>query len=135
MAYDPSEADYLIGAVFQRYGSSIRIFFKCRTPDGGLYNSLDYSIERLRLPSDSLKENLHSKAYKLAANIVPVDEEIKLYINPLRLDSCNCVTDFSRSFTTLIRTEIVRLYPDVQVCTEQPIAASGLRGIKKKQVR
>ncbi len=131
MAYDPSEADYLTGAVFQRYGNSVRIFFKCNMPDGRLFKSLDYSIERLRLPSDSLKENLHSKAYKLAANLMPGDEEVKLYINPIRLDSCNCVTDFSRSFTTLLRTEIVRLFPGVEVCTEKPVAVSGLRGIKK----
>lgn len=132
MAYSPSAADYLVEAVFQQDGSSIRISFKCRTPDGRLHNSLRYSIERVHLPEDSLKENLHSKAYKLAANIVPADEKIKLFISPLRLDSCNCVTDFSRSFTTLIRTEIVRLYPDVKVCTEKSITAGGWRGIKRK---
>lgn len=133
MAYDPSEADYLIGAVFQKYGDVIRIFFKCRAPDGRLFKSMDYSIERLRLPVDSPKENLHSKAYKLAASIMPSDEELKLYINPIRLDSCDCVTDFSRSFTTLVRTEIVKLYPEVQVCTEKPIATGQqLREIKQK---
>lgn len=132
LVYEPSEADYLVGAVFQKYGSSIRIFFKYHKLDMTGRKSLDYSIERLRLPADSLKENLHSKAYKLAANIVPDQEELKLYINPVKLGSCDCVTDFSRSLTTLVRTEIVRLHPDLQVCAEKPIKGSGLSSIKKK---
>ncbi len=130
LAYDPSEADYLIGVVFQQYGNSVRIFFKCRTQDGQLFRSMDYSIARSYLPEDSFEENLRSKAYKLAANILP-DDKLKVYVNPVRLDSCNCVTDFSRSFTTLLRTEIVRQYPEVQVQTEMPVAVS-MRGLEEK---
>lgn len=128
---DPNEADYLIGAVFQKYGNSIRLFFTYHNKDMSLRKTLDYSIERLRLPGDSLKENIRSKAYTLAANIIPSPDDMSLYINPLMLGTCNCVTPFSRSFSTLLRTEIVRLYPYVQVCTDTPFK-DGVRGIKKK---
>lgn len=129
---DPAEADYLIGAVFQEYGNSIKIFFKYHNQAMTERKSLDYSIERLRLPADSLRENMRSKAYKLAANIVPMTGSMQLYINPVELGSCNCLTEFSRSFTARLKNEVVRLYPDVQVCDEIPIKREGLRGIKKK---
>ena len=127
----PDDADYLIGSIFQKYGNSIRIFFKYHNPEMSIRKTLDYSIERLRLPADSLKENIRSKAYSLAANIIPSPDEFNLYLNPVMLGTCNCATPFSRSFITLIRTELVRLYPDVQVCSNKPLYGD-VKAIKKK---
>lgn len=134
LVYDPEEADYLLGAVFQGYGNMIRIFFKYHNADFSVRKSMDYSIERLRLPKDSLKENLRSKAAKLAAAIIGREQERKIYIQPVELESCSCVSDFSRSFSTLLKTEIVRMYRTVEVIDEKPVKTrlANTRSVKKK---
>ncbi len=131
LAYDPSEADYLISVEFQQDGNNVRIFFKCRTQDGELFRNMDYSIARSYLPADSFEEELKSKAYKLVANILPYEEGLKIYVNPVRLASCDCVTDFSRSFTRLLRTEMVQQYREGHVLRKKPVAVS-MRGLEKK---
>ena len=134
LVYDPEEADYLLGAVFQGYGNMIRIFFKYHNADFSLRKSMDYSIERLRLPKDSLKENLRSKAAKLAGAIIGREQERKIYIQPVELGTCSCISDFSRSFSTLLKTEIVRMYRTVEVIDEKPvkIRLADTRSLKKK---
>ena len=120
LVYDPSEADYLIGAVFQRYSNMIRIFFKYHNANFTVRKSLDYSIERLRLPKDSLKENLRSKAYKLSANIIEPGSEKKIYIKLIEEQSCKCVSEFSRSFTALVKNEIIRMHRGLEIVDEKP---------------
>jgi hypothetical protein len=138
LVYDEEEADYMLGAVFQGYGNMIRIFFKYHNADFSVRKSMDYSIERIRLPKDSLKENLRSKAAKLAGSIIGREKDRKIYFQPVELGSCNCVSDFSRSFSTLIKTEIVKMYRTVEIIDNKPIPTDQPKAAvksKKSQTR
>jgi hypothetical protein len=134
LVYEPEEADYLLVAVFQRYGRMLRIFFKVHNVDLSGTKSMDYSIASMYLPEDSLKVNLHSKAAQLAADIIGQEYGRKIYIQPVELDSCSCVSDFSRSFSSLLKTAIVRMYRTVEIIDEKPVKArlANTRGLQKK---
>lgn len=130
----PDEAELLLGATFQKYGNQLKIFFKYHTLDHSIHKTSDYGIERDRLPADSLKENLHSKAYQLAANIIDDDLERRIYIKPIESSACKCVGPFSRSFTTFVKGDIVKLHRQVEVVDEKPVKAklSDTRSLNKK---
>ena len=134
LVYDPSEADYLIGATYQRDGEEVKVFFKYHKADGSGRKSRDYKIEMSRLPGDSFKQTVKNKAYKLAANILSGQGDLKIYIKPIKEGQNNYVSDFSNSFTSKVKTEIVRLYRGVEVIDEKPIyeRLSNTRSIKKK---
>jgi len=123
------DAEILLGVSFQRYGNQIKIFFKYHSPDFSINKSLDYGIERAKLPRDSLKENLRSKAYQLAANIIEDDVGHKIYVKPLESVACRCVAPFSRAFATMVKTEIVRMHRQIEVVDNKPL---NTRSIKKK---
>jgi hypothetical protein len=130
----PDEAELLLGAQFQLYGNQIKVFFKYHTPDFTVNRSLDYGIERDRLPQDSLRENLRSKAYRLAANILEDDLPRKIYIKPIESTDCCCISQFSRIFAGLVKTEIVRMHRQVDIVDEKPVLAklSDTRAVRKK---
>lgn len=134
LVYEPEDADYLLVAVFQASGDMLRIFFKYHNVDLSGAKSMDYSIERRHLPDGSLEVNLRSKAAQLAADIIGNEHGRKVYIQPVELGSCSCVSDFSRAFSSLLKTEIVRMYRTVEVIDEKPVKArlSNTRSIKKK---
>ncbi len=130
----PTEADLLLGATFQKYGEQLKIFFKYHSLDYSVNKTKDYSIKRERLPEDSLEENLNSKAYQLAANIIDDDLERKIYIKPLESSSCDCVGQFSRFFTNLLKADIVQMHRQVVVIDEKPVKKklSNTRALERK---
>ena len=121
LVYEISDADYLIGANYQRHGEDVRIFFKYHKADGSGGKSRDYEIELSKLPGDSFEQTVKSRAYKLAANILSDQRDLKIYIKPIKEGQHNYVSDFSNSFTSKIKTEIVKLYRGVEVIDEKPI--------------
>ena len=134
LVYDPSEADYLIGATYQRHGKKVKVFFKYHKGDGSGRNSRDYEIEMSKLPKDSFRETIKSKASKLAANIITDQTDLKLYIKPIREGHHKFVSEFSNSFISRVKSELIRLHRDVEVIDEKPIheRLSNTRGIRKK---
>jgi len=134
LVYDPSEADYLIGATYRRDGKKVKAFFKYHKADGSGRKSRDYEIEMSKLPKDSFRETIKSKAYKLAANIITDQTDLKLYIKPIREGHHKFVSEFSNSFISRVKSELIRLHRDVEVIDEKPIheRLSNTRGIKKK---
>ncbi|WP_162096630.1 DUF4384 domain-containing protein [Desulfotalea psychrophila] len=117
----PDGADLLLGATFQRYGDHIKIFFKYHSPDFSVNKSIDYHIEQSRIPRDSLKENLHSKAKQLAANIIADDLEYKIYVKPFESSRYACVSPFSRMFSTLVKSQIVQIHRQVEIIDDCPV--------------
>jgi len=134
LVYDPSEADYLIGATYRRDGKKVKVFFKYHKADGSGRKSRDYEIEISKLPKDSFKETIKSKAYKLAAIIISDQTNLRVYIKPIVEGNNRYVSDFSNSFTSRVKSEIVRLYRGIEVIDEKPIyeRLSNSRGITKK---
>ena len=134
MVYEPSEADYLIGATYRRQGDRVNVFFKYHKSDMTGKKSRDYEIGLSRLPSDSFVETIQGKAYKLAINLLLGQENLKIYVKPIVEGNNKYVSDFSNSFTSRVKSEIVRLFRSVEVIDEKPIyeRLSNTRGIKKK---
>lgn len=134
MVYEPAEADYLIGATYQRHGDKLRVFFKYHRADGSGRKSLDYGISMSSLPKDSFKESINTKAYKLAASILLGQGDLRLYISPIKEGHYRYVSEFSNSFTSRVKSQIVRLHREVEVIDQKPIheRLSNTRSIKKK---
>ena len=134
LVYVISDADYLIGANYQKHRGAVRIFIKYHKADGSGRKSRDYEIELSKLPGDSFEQTVKSKAYKLAANILSNQRDLKIYIKPIKEGQHNYVSDFSNSFTSKVKTGIVKLYGNVEVIDEKPIyeRLSNTRSIKKK---
>jgi hypothetical protein len=137
LVYDLSEADYLIGATYQRHGKKVKVFFKYHKADGSGRKSRDYEIEISKLPKDSFKETIKNKAYKLAANIMSDQTSLRVYIKPIVEGNDRYVTDFSNLFTSRVKSEIIRFHRDVEVIDKKPIfeKLSNTRGIKKKATK
>lgn len=134
LVYDISDADYLIGANYRKHGEEIRIFFKYHQADGSGAKSRDYKIETSKLPGDSFEQTVKSRASRLAANILSDQRDLKIYIKPIKEGRYNYVSDFSNSFTSKVKTEIIGLSRGVEVIDEKPIyeRLSNTRGIEKK---
>lgn len=130
----PEAAEILLGATFQRYGNQIKIFLKYHSADYSLNKTFDYGIERSRLPADSLKESLRSKAYQLATHIIEDDLERKIYVKPLESVENKSVGPFSKGFTRFLQTEIIRMHRQVEIVAEKPLQEklSDTRAVKKK---
>ncbi len=132
--YDPGEADYLLGAVFQRYRQDMRVFFKFHSTDSTIRKSLDYQISQDRLPKDSFKENLKHKAYILAQQFGADQANRRIYIKPVVEGTQLYVSDFSKAFTERIKGELIRSYKGITIIDEKVIkeTLSSTDDLKKK---
>jgi len=132
--YDPAEADYLLGAVFQQYQQRMRIFLKYHHTDSPTRKSLDYEIESNRLPEDSFKENLKNKAHVLALQLTNNQKDKRVYLKPVLEGTELYVSDFSKSFTERIKNELVRAHAGLTIIDETVIKdkLSRTRALKKK---
>lgn len=117
----PQEAELILGATFQVYGDTVRIFFKYRSAAFGVNRSSDYTIDKNYLPKGIEKGNLHSKAYQLASAIIESEEPSQLYVKPFESIDSKAVSPFSRAFTALVRDEIVRVHRQVAVIDDNPL--------------
>jgi len=134
IVYDPTEAQYLIGATYRKYETTVGVFFKYHKSDGFDRKSANYEIELSKLPRDSFTRNLKSNARKLAADILEGQKDLKVYITPIRDGNDKIVSDFSKSFTARVKSEIVMLNKDIVIIDDVKAhkVLSNTRGIKKK---
>jgi hypothetical protein len=130
MVYDPADAQYLIGATYQKDQDHVRIFLKYHKADLSGLKSRDYDIALSRLPLDSFKEDLKSMAYKLAAPVLKGHQNIKVYITPIREGRAKYVSAFSESFTARVKIQLKQIYPQARIMDEKPLLQ--VRSILKK---
>ncbi len=134
IVYEPSEAKYLLGATYRKYDTTVGVFFKYHKTDGFDRKSANYEIELSMLPQDSFTRDLRSNARKLASEILSGQKNLKVYITPIRDGKSDVMSDFSKSFTSRIKAELVRVNRDVVIIDEVKAhkALSNTRGIKRK---
>jgi hypothetical protein len=130
MVYDPADAQYLIGATYQKHRADVRIFIKYHNTDLSGLKSFDYDIARSRLPADSFAEDLKSKAYKLAVPVLKGYQKLKVYMTPIREGRGKYVSAFSESFTARVKIQLKQLYPQARIMDERPLVH--LPSIQKK---
>ena len=121
MVYSPDEADYLIGAVYKKDRENVLVYLKYRTADFTGSKTLNYNIKKASLPSDSFDESIRSRAYRLAANILSGQNNLKLYITPIKEGNRKYTSDFSNSFTSRLKVEMSRLRRNIEIIDEKPI--------------
>jgi hypothetical protein len=132
--YDMSDAEYYIGATYRHYQGMVKVFFKYHKTDLSCRKSLNYEIERSKLPGDSFQENMKSKTYKLATTIVKNQRNLKVYVTPIKEGNHKYTSDFSNSLTSRIKSQIITLHSDIEIIDEK-VAQENLsnkRGIKVK---
>jgi len=134
MVYEPYDAGFFIDVTYQRSRGRTKVFFKYHKSDGSGKKSLAYEIEDSSLPAESFAENLKSKAYRLAANILKGQEGLSIYIKPIVEGNKKYQSEFSNSFTERLKSRIVSLKKKVEIIDEEPIKKklSNTRGIKMK---
>ncbi len=81
-----------------------------------------------------VQDTIENKAHKLAVDVISDQKNLRIYIKPIVEGNDRYVSDFSNSFTSRVKSEIIRLHKDVEVIDEKPIykRLSNTRGIKKK---
>ncbi len=126
LVYEVDEADYMIGALYRRYGDDLRVFFKYHPQDMSTKKSIDYLVGKRYLPPDSFTNSMKYKARKLAREIAKGQDGKKIYVKPVVEGNNRYVTDFSKAFTARVKNEIVQENKDVIVVDYQ-----ATRSIKK----
>lgn len=137
LVYDPSDADFLLGATYERHGDSgpLRISFKCHGKEPESRKSWTYEIAVERLPKDALKETLEGKAVKLVQDVKSIHGSgMRIYVKPIREGNRGFVSDFSRSFMARLRVAMVRLWQGTEIIDERPVlhGLTQSRGIQAK---
>jgi len=124
LVYEMADADYLIGAAYQRLETSVRVFFKYHRADLSGKKGRTYEIEISRLPKDSFKESINTKAYELASNILEGQGDLKIFMNPLFEGTRSYTTPFSTSFISRIKNAMVSLRKGIQIVDKEPVGGS-----------
>jgi hypothetical protein len=136
---DAPDADLLVGAAYGRTGDRVRVFFKCHRKEGTSSQSWAYEMPETRLPGDAFQETLEGKIVKLVQDLTAVSGRERVYVKPIREGYQGFVSDFSRSFTARLKTQMVRQWRGTEVVDERPVLKSlfGRRGIavKEKEVK
>ncbi|MFO7600483.1 MAG: DUF4384 domain-containing protein [Candidatus Desulfacyla sp.] len=119
--YDAPDADLLVGAAYGRTGDRVRVFFKCHGKEGRSSQSWAYEMPETRLPGDAFQETLDGKIVKLVQDLTAVSGRKRVYVKPIREGYQGFVSDFSRSFTARLKTQMVRQWRGTEVVDERPV--------------
>jgi hypothetical protein len=132
--HDPADADFLVGATYQRAADRVRVFFRCHENDGTASHCWAYEMQEERLPMDAFQQTLDGKIVNLVQDLTPAHVQGKVYVRPIRDGQQGFVSAFSRSFTARLRTEMVRLWQGVELIDERPVLEKLMksRGIQVK---
>ncbi len=122
MVYEPSDAEYLIGANYQRLEDRVRVFFKYHQADLSGKKSRVYEILKSSLPKNAFEESIQTKAYDLASGILSGQKPLRVYVRPLLEEQSRYTTNFSNSFTSRIKCAMLRLGKGTQIIDEKPIS-------------
>ena len=120
MVYEPTEADYFIGATYQRMKDRVRVFFKYHKSDLSGKKGRAYEMPANKLPEDTFEESLQTKAYDLALSILEGQKPLKIFVKPLMEGHSRIATDFSISFTARIKCAMVKLGKNTEVIDRMP---------------
>lgn len=118
MVNDIADASYLLSAFYSVRSRDLRISFKYKEGMTS-HKSLNYSIARKAVPSDSFSNPLKYKAKKLAREIAKDQEGKTIYVKPVIDGNSHHVTEFSRSFAATLQSEIVSEHRDIKVVDYQ----------------
>ena len=120
MVYEPAEANYLIGATYQRQKAGVRVFFKYHKADLSGKKGCAYDIFKPNLPRDAFEESIRTKAYDLAYSILEGQKPLKILVRPILEGHSRYVTDFSNSFISRIKAAMVKLSKGTQIIDGKP---------------
>jgi hypothetical protein len=121
MVYEPAEANYLIGATYQRQKAGVRVFFKYHKADLSGKKGRAYEIHKSNLPGDAFEESIQTKAYDLATSILEGQKPRKILVRPLLEGHRRYATDFSNSFISRIKGAMVKLGKGTEIIDEKPV--------------
>lgn len=134
LVQDAADADFLVGVAYRRGGDRVRVFFRCHQGDGTSRDSRAYEIPEKHLPRDAFAQTVEGKIARLVEDLSASRFEGRVYLKPLREGRQGYVSPFSRAFTALLRTEMVRVWRGVELIDEKPVLQelSRSRGIVRK---